>query len=101
MIAIIKSTPPTEYDCTSQAAVCIVIEEGSNHIKSLYIQVSDATESPNWVPMGTFLQISLANFIFNDDEFISECIRLFFANYKESVKLDVNLIPSDDEEKLN
>jgi hypothetical protein len=64
---------PGKLDFAEYGAICKV-QDGDN--QSLFIQLSADEEKPYWMPVGNFLEKTLAEFLGNG-KFLHECLRIY------------------------
>ncbi len=67
--------PPSRYDKAEYKTICTVHEEQG---VKFYIQVSKDSDSPLWLTIGDFFEITLQHLI-NDPSFMHECFKRFEA----------------------
>lgn len=68
--------PPTRYDIAPYRTICYV---KGIETTSVYIQLNDDEQAPDWVTIGDFLTKAFNNKL-QDGLFIDECIKHYHGN---------------------
>lgn len=69
---VIRYCAPTRYD----HAPYMTIWKAQVDEPDIYIQTADLESEPQWVKIGTLLEVGFQDFISNA-EFVNECVRLY------------------------
>jgi hypothetical protein len=84
MEQLVRYSAPTRYDLAPRCTICKVM--GDESIYKLYVQISEATDSASWIPMGELLERTFDSFT-QDHEFIAACVDM--CSNKEGAHMQI------------